>query len=184
MKKATPKSKPTSKGSKKPVVKVTKVTKPMKKSAVTNPFAPKGMGSGALPGLVRPITKSETFMKKGKAKGMNTRPAAINSSVPKGAKFPSSVPEKYKTKPKSALSYMDEQRLTKRGYESDASKAKTKKQAASSNPKGTKSNQGVKPKKKTPPAPKPTTPKSRFFGGRGMGGGMLGGGGFRGPVIK
>jgi hypothetical protein len=161
-----------------PVVQITKVKKPMRKSVVRNPNAPKATGSGT---TVKPITKSETFMKKGKAKGMNSG-SAKNSSVPKGPKFPSSVPEKYKTPRRDALSWMDEQRFKKYGYQSDEGKAKTKK-AMQSVQSGKKPSQKIAPKKSTP-APKKKTPKRRLFVGRGGGmrGGAGGGGGFPGSM--
>jgi hypothetical protein len=155
-----------------PVVQITKVKKPMRKSVVRNPNAPKATGSGT---TVKPITKSETFMKKGKAKGMNSG-SAKNSAVPKGPKFPSSVPEKYKTPRRDALSWMDEQRFKKYGYQSDEGKAKTKK-AMQSIQSGKKPSQKIAPKKSAP-APKKSTPKRRIFVGRGgRGGGIFGGGG-------
>lgn len=157
---------------KKPVVvrKITKVTRPMRKSVVKNPSAPKGAGSGT---SVKPITKSETFMKKGKAKGMNSG-GAKGAAIPKGGKFPSSVPEKYTTKRGSLLSYMDQQTFKSKGYESDDSKAKTKKQMASTQSKSGKPSGKITPKKKAE-APKKQAPKRRFFSGRG--GGMRGGAG-------
>lgn len=163
-----------------PVTQITKVTKPMKKSVVRNPSAPKGTGSGT---TVKPITKSETFMKKGKAKGSNAG-SVKGATVPKGPKFPASVPEKYKTKPPAyGLRYMDEQTFKRYGYQSDESKAKTKK-AAQSTQAGKKPSK-VTPKKKAE-APKKATPKRRFFSGRGGGmrGGMggMGGGGFPGNL--
>ena len=158
---------------KKPTVvrKITKVKKPMTKPAVKNPSAPRGTGSGT---SVKVITPSETFMKKGKAKGMNSG-GAKGATVPKGPKFPSSVPEKYTTKRGSLLSYMDQQTFKSKGYESDDSKAKTKKQMASTQSKSGKPSGKITPKKKTPPAPKP---KRRIFTGRGgsMRGGSMGGG--------
>ena len=57
---ANPKGYGSRKGTK--VTKITKVTKPMKKSVVRNPDAPKPTGPST--GLVKPITKRETFMKK------------------------------------------------------------------------------------------------------------------------
>lgn len=154
---------------KKPVVvrKITKVTKPMTKPAVKNPSAPTGTGSGT---SVKPITKSETFMKKGKAKGSNAG-GAKGAAVPKGPTWPSSVPDKYKTKRGSLLSYMDEQTLKKKGYQSEEGKAKTKEQMRSTQSKTGKPSGKMAPKK-TAPAPKPK-PKRKLFIGRG--GGMRGG---------
>jgi hypothetical protein len=51
------------------VRKITKVTKPMSKSVARNPDAPKPVGSGT---SVKVMTKSETAIKKGQAKGVNT----------------------------------------------------------------------------------------------------------------
>lgn len=155
---------------KKPVVvrKITKVTRPMRKSVVKNPSAPKATGSGT---TVKPITKSETFMKKGKAKGSNAG-GAKGAAVPKGPTWPSSVPDKYKTKRGSLLSYMDEQTLKKKGYQSEEGKAKTREQMRSTQSKTGKPSGKMAPKKKAEPKPKP---KRRIFVGRG--GGMRGGAG-------
>jgi hypothetical protein len=154
---------------KKPVVvrKITKVTRPMRKSVVKNPSAPKATGSGT---TVKPITKSETFMKKGKAKGSNAG-GAKGAAVPKGPTWPSSVPDKYKTKRGSLLSYMDEQTLRKKGYQSEEGKAKTREQMRSTQSKTGKPSGKMAPKKAAP-APKQKQ-KPRIFVGRG--GGMRGG---------
>ena len=64
---------------KNPVVKITKVTKPLKKAAVKNPSAPSA--SGPRGGGVRVITKSETAMKKDKARSARTGTLPLNRTV-------------------------------------------------------------------------------------------------------
>lgn len=137
---------------KKPTVvrKITKVTKPMTKSAVKNPSAPRGTGSGT---SVKVITPSETFMKKGKAKGMNTPPGA------KTKNYKSSNVDKM---------IANSQTLLKRG-------------TPPAN-KGGKPSQVTPPKKKTPPAPKQKRRIFTGRGGSMRGGSMGGGMGFPGNV--
>ena len=157
---------------KNPVVKITKVTKPLKKAAVKNPSAP----SAASPrgGGVRVITKSETFMKKDKARRDRTgigRPQ--NSSAFKKSDA-ADKPQKPRTETQKLVDRTGV--LNSKGY----TQLKPGEKSAG-NTKGGKPTK-VTPKKKTPPAPKQ---KRRIFTGRGgsMRGGSMGGGmGFPGNV--
>ena len=93
MKKTTPprpggsKTSSTALGAKKgtKVVKITKVVKPMTKSAMRNPNAPTPVGAAAPRGAVRVITPSETAMKKGKLRGTNTTPPSKAAKQTKDA---------------------------------------------------------------------------------------------------
>jgi hypothetical protein len=138
---------------KNPVVKITKVTRPLKKATVKNPSAP----SAAAPrgGGVRVITKSETFMKKDKARSAKTGSLPLTKTVTDSMK--TSGKKSYKSDPKTVSG-----------------------QAILNNPKGSNvqkmvPNKGNKPTKITPKkkaeAPKKAAPKRRLFVGRGRGGG-------------
>lgn len=167
----------TRKGTK--VRKITKVTKPMTKSVVRNPDAPKPVGAGAPRGAVRVITPSETFMKKSKARRDRSgvgRPQNA-SSFSKGRTVPPG-PNSASTKYKSDRGASSEQYLKGVGTypPTFASRKEEKKKMSSTQSKGAKSNQGVKPKKATPPAPKPK-PKRFGRGGGLRGGGLFGGSG-------
>jgi hypothetical protein len=198
MKKATPPrpgatgrtANPTGLGSRKgtKVTKIVKVTKPLTKSVVRNPDAPKS--SMPASGLVKPITKSEGFMKRDKARRDRSgigRPQNSGSyskvtTVPRG---PSTLAgfrvddsaKKYKAdKVGSANQIVKKSAAPKR--DANFNQLKTRDSQMRSTQSGTKPSQKITPKKPATPAPKKTTPKSRFFGGRGMrGGGGMGGGG-------
>lgn len=94
---ANPKGYGSRKGTK--VVKITGAKKPLTKGVVRNPDAPKPAPTS---GSVKPITKSETFMKKDKARrdrsGIgrpdNTKTFSKNESIPKGRG--GVTPKKYK----------------------------------------------------------------------------------------
>lgn len=104
MKKTTPprpgggKTSSTALGAKKgtKVVKITKVTKPMTKSAVRNTNAPTSVGAAAPRGAVRIITPSETAMKKGKLRGTNTTPPSKSAKQTKDANTKFTKNEKMK----------------------------------------------------------------------------------------
>jgi len=149
---------------KKPVVKITKVTRPLKKAAVKNPSAPSA--SAPRGGGVRVITKSETFMKKDKARRDRSgigRPQNASAFKKTDAQ---SKPMKKSTGNQKLIE--GTQYLNSKGY----TELKPGEKAAA-NTKGGKPTK-VTPKKSTP-APKKSTPKRRIFGGRGGGGGLFGG---------
>jgi len=149
---------------KNPVVKVTKVTRPLKKATVKNPSAP----SAATPrgGGVRVITKSETFMKKDKARRTRTGTLPLYKTVTDSMK--TSGKKSYKPSTGNQKLIDATQYIRSKGY---TSLTAAEKQAA--NVKGNKPTK-VTPKKKAE-APKKPAPKRRFFTGRG--GGMRGGSG-------
>ena len=149
---------------KNPVVKVTKVTRPLKKATVRNPSAP----SAAAPrgGGVRVITKSESFMKKDKARRTRTGTLPLYKTVTDSMK--TSGKKSYKPSTGNQKLIDATQYIRSKGY---TSLTAAEKQAASA--KGNKPTK-VTPKKKAE-APKKPAPKRRFFTGRG--GGMRGGSG-------
>jgi hypothetical protein len=149
---------------KNPVVKITKVTKPLKKAVVRNPSAPTAAGPRG--GGVRVITKSETFMKKDKARRDRTgvgRPQ--NASAFKKSSAQDKMPPARRT---------ETQRLI------DGTQSFRGRQ-----PRGPVNEKGNKPTKVTPKkkaeAPKKKAPKRRLYIGRG--GGMRGGIGGGGDMI-
>ncbi len=165
----TPSRVPTGKRKPNPVVKV-QPKKPLTKSAVRNPSAPSA--SGPRGGGVRVITKSETFMKKDKARrdrsgiGRPQNASAFKKTDAQGKSIKRSTGNQR---------LIDDTQFVKR------------------NPKGRNvsemvTNKGNKPSKVTPKkkaeAPKKATPKRRLFVGRGGGmrGGAGGGGGFPGNM--
>ena len=142
---------------KNPVVKITKVTKPFKKATVKNPSAPTAAGPRG--GGVRVITKSETFMKKDKARRDRTgvgRPQ--NASAFKKSSAQDKMPPARRTETQKLI----DNTQSFRGRQ----------------PRGPVNEKGNKPTKVTPnkkaEAPKPK-PKRKLFVGRG--GGMRGGSG-------
>jgi hypothetical protein len=150
----TPSKTPTGRRQTKPVIMV-KPKRALKKSAVRNPSAPGAAGPRG--GGVRVITKSESFMKKDKARSARLGTLPLTKTVTDSMK--TSGKKSYKSDPRTVSG-----------------------QAILNNPKGSnvqkmvpnKGNKPTKitPKKKTPPKPKP---KRKFFGR--SGGGMFGGGG-------
>jgi hypothetical protein len=140
---------------KNPVVKITKVTKPLKKATVKNPSAPSA--SSPRGGGVRVITKNETFMKKETARRTRNGTLPLTKTVTDSMKR--SGNKSYKTSTGNKKLIEGTQVLNKKGY----TPLKPGEKAAA-NTKGGKSS-GVKPRKVVQ-APKP---KGRF-------GLMLGGG--------
>jgi hypothetical protein len=152
---------------KKPVVKITKVTKPLKKATVKNPSAPSA--SSPRGGGVRVITKSETFMKKDKARSTKMGTLPLTKTVTDSMK----TAGKKSYKPSTGNQKLIEGTQTIRGKGYTPLTAAEKRAANEKN-----KSKGVTPKKKAE-APKKAAPKRRLFVGRGgrSGGGMLGGGG-------
>ena len=151
----------------KPTVKV-KPKAPLTKSVVRNPSAPTAAGPRS--GLVRVITKSETAMKKDKARRDRTgvgRPQ--NASAFKKSSAQDKMPPARRT---------ETQRLI------DGTQSFRGRQPKGSvNPKGANKSKGVTPKKKAE-APKQAKPKRKLFIGRGGGmrGGVGGGGDMFGQI--
>jgi hypothetical protein len=146
---------------KKPVVMITKAKKPLTKSTVKNPSAP----SAAAPrgGGVRVITKSETFMKKDKARRTRTGTLPLYKTVTDSMK--TSGKKSYKPSTGNQKLIEGTQQIAKKGYI-----GLTAAEKKAINPKGGKPSK-VTPKKNTPPAPKPKGRSGRGMGGLGFGGG-------------
>lgn len=170
----TPSSTPTGRRPSKAVVKV-QPKKPLTKSAVRNPSAPSA--SSPRGGGVQVITKSETFMKKDKARRDRSgigRPQNASAFKKTDAQ---SKPMKKSTGNQKLIE--GTQYLNSKGY----LPLKPGEKAAGNT-------KGGKPSKVTPkkaaPAPKKAASKRRIFTGRGGGmrGGMsgMGGGGFPGNL--
>jgi hypothetical protein len=180
---------PTGRGSRKgtKVRLITKVTKPLTKPTVKNPSAPKGVGSGAAPGSVRVITKSESFLKRekamrersGRGRSQNSSSYSKTTTIPRGpgtlAGYPVDDSKKYKRDGKGSANQ------TVRGTDAryGASFVELRKRDETIRSAAGKGNKPTKitPKKKAE-APKKAAPKRRLFTGRGRGGG--GGGGIGG----
>lgn len=153
---------------KNPVVKITKVTKPLKKAVVRNPSAPTAAGPRG--GGVRVITKSETFMKKDKARSARTGTLPLTKTVTDSMK--TSGKKSYKASTGNQKLIDNTQAFRGRQPRGPV------------NPKGANKSKGVTPKKKAE-APKSTQkPKRRLFTGRGGGmrGGVGGGGDMFGQI--
>ena len=144
---------------KNPVVKITKVTKPLKKAAVKNPSAPSA--SGPRGGGVRVITKSESAMKKDKVRSAKTGTLPLTRTVTDSMK--TSGKKSYKASRGDQKLIDGTQQIGKKGY---TPLTAAEKRAANEKMKS----KGVTPpKKKTPPAPAPKRrPGLRGFGGGGM----------------
>lgn len=151
----------------KPLVKV-KPKGPLKKSAVRNPDAPKSMGAAAPRGAVRVITKSETAMKKDKARSARTGTLPLNRTVTDSMK--TSGKKSYKPSTGNQKLIEGTQQIGKRGY--------TGLTAAEKKALTTKGGKPSKVAPKKAEAPKTTTKRRIFIGrGRGGGGGLFGRGG-------
>ena len=149
---------------KNPVVKITKVTKPFRKPTVKNPTAPTAAGPRG--GGVRVITKSETAMKKDKARSARTGTLPLTKTVTDSMK--TSGKKSYKASTGNQKLIEGTQQIGKRGYTGLTAAEKKALTAKGGKP------SKVAPKKKTE-APKQAKPKRRIFVGRG--GGMRGGAG-------
>lgn len=160
---------------KNPVVKITKVTKPLKKATVKNPSAPSA--SAPRGGGVRVITKTESAIRRDKARVAKTGQLPITRTITDSKK---SGKKSYPKRGEFQKLYDSDQTLTKKGY---VPLTAAEKRAANEKMKS----KGVTPpKKKTPPASKP--PKKSVlskFRGRGGGvGGVGGSGGLYGNMFK
>ena len=93
------------------VRKITKVTKPMTKSAVKNPKAPKATGSGT---SVKIITKSETAMKKDKVRSAKTGTLPLTRTVTDSMK--TSGKKSYKASRGDQKLIDGTQQIGKKGY--------------------------------------------------------------------
>ena len=135
-----------------------RLTKPV----VRNPSAPTAAGPRG--GGVRVITKTESAIRKDKARVAKTGQLPITRTITDSSK---SGKKSYPKRGEFQKLYDGSQTLTKKGY---IPLTAAEKKAANEKMKS----KGVTPKKKAEPKPKPK-PKSRFFTGRG--GGMRGGSG-------
>ena len=170
---------PTGKRKPNPVVKVVP-KKPLTKSTVKNPSAPKTTGSGT---SVKVITKNETFMKKAKAASAKTGSLPLYKTVTDSMK--KSGKNDYKT---GAGKYSGKDQVVKNtpdryGASFNELRARDAMMRAAAGGKS-KSKGVTPPQKKTPPTPPKPKTKSRFSGRPGLRGSFGGGGGLFGTKNK
>lgn len=166
---------PTGKRKPNPVVKVAP-KKPLTKSTVKNPNAPKGTGSGT---SVKVITKSETFMKKAKAASAKTGSLPIYKTVTDSMK--TAGKKSYANTPSDRRAKADQLvKNTPDRYGASFSELRARDAMMRAAAGGKSKSKGVTPpQKKTPPTPPKPKTKSRFSGrpglrGFGGGGGIFG----------